>query len=356
MPKMSIRKKTVFVTGSAGLVGSESVKFFSKKNFKVIGVDNDMRRYFFGKEASTAWNLKALKNEFPDYQHHSIDIRDEKRIGKIFKGNRFDLIIHAAAQPSHDWASCEPRTDFSINAHGTLTLLEHFRKYSPNGVFIFVSTNKVYGDLPNALPLIELKTRYEIKKDHPFYNGIDETMSIDQSQHSLFGASKLAADLLVQEYGRSFGLKTVSFRCGCLSGPAHSGAQLHGFLAYLAKCIATGRTYKIFGYKGKQVRDIIHAHDLASAMYYFYLNPKCGEVYNLGGSRFSNISMMEAIERLENLFGKKAKTKYIKKNRSGDHVWYISNISKFKKDYPAWNLTYTMDALLKEICRSKCFS
>lgn len=345
------KKKNVLVTGSAGLIGSQAVSFFSKKGFQVFGIDNDLRKYFFGREASTAWNVKQLKKDFPDYEHFPIDIRDEKKISRIFKTRPFDLIIHAAAQPSHDWAAREPLTDFTINANGTLILLENFRKYSPKGVFIFTSTNKVYGDLPNALPLVELQTRYELDKNHPFYNGINETMSIDQSKHSLFGASKVAADILVQEYGRYFGLKTVAFRGGCLTGPAHSSAELHGFLAYLVRCIATGKTYKIFGYKGKQVRDNIHSYDLINAMYHFYLKPRIAEVYNMGGGRFSNISIIEAIEKLEKIFGRKAKTEYIPQSRSGDHIWYISDLSKFKRDYPDWDLTTNMDDILIEICR-----
>ena len=346
-----MKNKKLLVTGSGGLVGSEAVRFFSGKGFNVIGIDNDMRKTFFGASASVSWNIEGLKEDIPQYRHFNVDIRDSKKIGQIFKSNKFNLVIHAASQPSHDWAVREPITDFTINANGTLNLLENFRKYAPRGVFIFTSTNKVYGDTPNTLPLIELKTRYELRKGHRFYNGIPESMSIDQSKHSLFGVSKASADILVQEYGRYFGLKTVSFRGGCLTGPAHSGAKLHGFLSYLAGCIAKGKTYTIFGYKGKQVRDNIHAYDIVNAMYHFYLKPKCGEVYNMGGSRFSNISILEAIEKLEKILGKKAKTKYVRQNRVGDHIWYISDISKFQRDYPRWKLMYNIDSILDEICK-----
>jgi len=346
-----VKKQKVMVTGSGGLIGSEAVRFFSKKGFDVIGIDNDMRRTFFGESASILWNVRRLKKDIRRYRHFNVDVRDSKKIEQIFRSNTFDLVIHAAAQPSHDWAARDPVTDFTINANGTLTLLENFRKYAPRGVFIFTSTNKVYGDRPNTLPLMELKTRYELRKTHPFYNGINESMSIDQSKHSLFGASKASADLLVQEYGRYFGFKTACLRGGCMTGPAHSGTELHGFLAYLAKCVATGKTYKIFGYKGKQVRDNIHSYDLVNAMHHFYLKPRCGEVYNLGGGRLSNISVLEAIGKLEQRLGKKAKTEYDEKNRSGDHIWYISDLSKFKKDYPGWGLKYNIDAILDEICR-----
>ena len=352
MENSGLKKKNVLVTGSAGLIGSQAVLFFAEKGFEIFGIDNDLRQYFFGEEASTAWNLKQLMESTPKYRHFNADIRDQGAMESIFKEHIFDLIIHTAAQPSHDWAAKEPVTDFTVNANGTLILLENFRKYSPEGVFIFTSTNKVYGDLPNGLPLVEMEKRYELPKNHKFYNGIDESMSIDQSKHSLFGASKVAADILVQEYGRYFGLKTVSLRGGCLTGPAHSGAEMHGFLAYLAKCIATGRSYKIFGYKGKQVRDNIHAYDLVSAMYQIYLKPKCGEVYNMGGSRFSNISMLEAIEKFECLLKKKAITEYVDQNRSGDHIWYISDVSKFKKDYPDWDYRYNIDAIIQEICEA----
>ena len=342
--------KKVLVTGSSGLIGSESVKFYCNKGYEVVGVDNDMRKYFFGPDGSTEWKRKLLESKFSEnYKHFSIDIRDEKDINSLFEKNEFDLIIHVAAQPSHDWAAKEPITDFTVNANGTLILLENFRKYCPKAVFIFTSTNKVYGDRPNSLPLIEKETRYELPEDHEFYNGINETMSIDNSKHSLFGVSKTAADLLVQEYGKYFGLKTGIFRGGCLTGPAHSGVQLHGFLSYLVKCIATGRKYTIFGYKGKQVRDNIHSFDLINAFDHFFKNPKKGEVYNMGGSRFSNISMIEVIKKIENFTGKKANIEYSNKPRIGDHIWYISDVSKFKKCFPKWKYKYNIDDILNDI-------
>lgn len=347
--------KKVLVTGSAGLIGSESVKFFCKKGFEVFGIDNDMRSYFFGQEASTNWNRKKLE-EIKNYQHFNFDIRNQEEIEKLFKKNTFELIIHAAAQPSHDWAAKEPLTDFSVNATATLILLENVRKYCPEAVFIFTSTNKVYGDRPNSLPLIEIDKRYELPKDHAYYKGINETMSIDNTLHSIFGVSKTAADIMVQEYGKYFKLKTTVFRGGCLTGPAHSGAKLHGFLAYLVKCVATGQKYTIFGYKGKQVRDNIHSYDLVNAFYRVYKNPRMGEVYNIGGSRYSNISIREAISKAENILHKKAIIEYVDKNRVGDHMWYISDVSKFKLHYPEWDFTYDGDMILKEICSSGHFS
>lgn len=342
--------KNILITGSGGLIGSEAVRFFINKGYTVFGIDNDMRSYFFGKEASTKWNVEKISRENPSYHHVTLDIRDKNGIKELFSSTPFDLIIHCAAQPSHDWAAREPFTDFEINAYGTLILLEAFRTYSPDGVFIFTSTNKVYGDRPNELPLIELETRYEIDSNHPYYIGIDESMSIDQSKHSLFGASKASADLFVQEYGRYFGLKTACFRGGCLTGPAHSPAELHGFLAYLVKCIATGKKYSIFGYKGKQVRDNIHSYDLVHAFYHFFQNPRIGEVYNIGGSRHSNISMIEAISKIETILGKKGNIEYLETNRIGDHIWYISDVSKFKKHYPGWEYAYDGDAILRGLC------
>ncbi len=352
-----MKHKTALVTGSAGLIGSEAVKFFVAKGFIVHGIDNNMRAYFFGNEASTEWNRKLLeKNLKTRYIHHAIDIRDQKNIDELFKKTRFDLIIHTAAQPSHDWAAKEPLTDFSVNATGTLILLEATRKYCPEAVFIFTSTNKVYGDNPNILPLIEGKTRWDLPKNHPMWKGIGETMSLDRTTHSIFGVSKTAADLMVQEYGRYFGLATGSFRGGCLTGPAHSGTKLHGFLAYLARCIFRGDTYTIYGYKKKQVRDNIHSFDLVNAFYHFYQKPRAGEVYNIGGSRHSNISMLEAIEKIEKIMGKKAKIKYISQNRIGDHIWYISDVTKFKKHYPDWEYEYDIDRILEEICSSGHFN
>ncbi|MBF0123322.1 MAG: NAD-dependent epimerase/dehydratase family protein, partial [Candidatus Omnitrophica bacterium] len=306
----------------------------------------------FGNDGSTVWNLEELKKECPGFIHHDVDIRDFKAVAQVFStyGKDIDLVIHSAAQPSHDWAAREPFTDFGVNATGTLNLLEATRSHCPEAVFIFTSTNKVYGDAPNRLPLIEGETRWEIDKTHPYFqHGIDETMSIDQCTHSLFGASKVAADILVQEYGRYFGMKTGSFRGGCLTGPRHSGAELHGFLAYLMKCAVTGREYKIFGYKGKQVRDNIHSYDLVNSFYHFYQAPRCGEVYNMGGSRFSNCSILEAITLCEEISGKKIKTAYVDTNRVGDHMWWISDVSKFQSHYPAWTLTKNMRDILREI-------
>ena len=343
---------TVLVTGSAGLVGSESVRFFADLGFNVVGIDNDMRALFFGKDASTLWNRNLLKEKYGDrYQHYEIDIRDREKIEVIFKdySSEISLIIHTAAQPSHDWASQDPHTDFTVNANGTLVLLEATRQYCPEAIFIFTSTNKVYGDTPNYLPLKELETRWEIDSDHPCYAGIDESMSIDQSKHSLFGASKVAADILVQEYGKYFGMKTVSFRGGCLTGPMHSGAKLHGFLAYLMKCTIVGEHYTVFGYKGKQVRDNIHSYDLVNAFYHFYQNPRSGEVYNIGGSRHSNCSMLEGIEVCEDLTGKKLSYSYSEINRIGDHIWYISDVEKFKAHYQLWQYKYCLKDILAEI-------
>jgi len=343
--------KKILITGSAGLIGSEAVKFFCERDFSVLGIDNDLRAYFFGKAASTTWNRKLLEQKYRNYSHFSFDIRNIREITKLFRKFRFDLIIHAAAQPSHDWAAREPLTDFSINATATLNLLENYRNYCPEAVFIFTSTNKVYGDRPNQLPVYETETRWELPRSHAFYQGINETMSIDDSLHSIFGASKVAADVMVQEYGKYFSLKTGVFRGGCLTGPAHSGTQLHGFLAYLVQCIAQEKPYNIFGYKGKQVRDNIHSFDLINAFYYFYQRPRCGEVYNLGGSRHSNVSILEAIKKIEKLLGKKVKLKYHKQNRRGDHVWYISDVSKFQSHYPQWKYKYNGEMILEDLCK-----
>lgn len=352
-----MKTKTLLVTGSSGLIGSEAVRFFADKGFFVVGIDNNMRQYFFGKEASTTWQGEALKEILGGkFKLVNADIRDNTAIEKVFKEYQPDLIIHTAAQPSHDWAAKEPLTDFSVNATGTLVMLENFRKYAPKATFIFTSTNKVYGDNPNFLPLEELEHRWELKKDHPFYkHGIDETMSLDNTKHSIFGVSKAAADLMVQEYGKYFGLNTTVFRGGCLTGSGHSGTELHGFLAYLVKCIATGTKYTIFGYKGKQVRDNIHSYDLVNAFYHVYLKPRQGEAYNMGGSRHSNISMLEAIEKIEKILSKKAVTEYVDENRIGDHIWYISDVSKFKQHYPKWEFTYNIDDILVDICKNGHF-
>lgn len=343
--------KKILITGSAGLVGSQAVHHYCSKGYEVVGLDNNFRAYFFGNAASTEWNRKILEEKYPkQYTHYHVDIRDSYTIEQIFKKNKFDLVIHTAAQPSHDWAAKEPITDYTVNALSTLHLLENFRNYSPDGVFIFTSTNKVYGDAPNDLPLIELDTRYEIKPNHRYSRGIDETMSIDNCLHSLFGASKVSADILTQEYGKYFGLNTVCFRGGCLTGPAHSGVPLHGFLSYLVKCIASGQEYTINGYKGKQVRDNLHSFDLINAFNSFFENPRQGEVYNMGGSRVSNISILEAVVKIEKILKKKAKIKYSETNRIGDHIWYISDTSKFISHYPNWKIDYNSDKLLEEMC------
>lgn len=351
-----MRRPLALVTGSGGLIGSECVRFFANKGFDVVGIDNDSRKYFFGSESSTKWNTRLLQKNINNYEHHGVDIRNKKKINEIFRIYKFSLIIHAAAQPSHDWAAKEPLTDFTINALGTLILLEAFRTYRPDAVFVFTSTNKVYGDTPNFLPLRENKTRWELPRSHQYYNGIDESMSIDHSTHSIFGVSKVSADQMVQEYGRYFNLKTASFRGGCLTGPAHSPAQLHGFLAYLVKSIACGKTYTIFGYKGKQVRDNIHSYDVANAIYHFYLKPRMGEAYNLGGSRHSNVSILEAIDKIEQTLGRKAKFKYSDKNRIGDHIWYVSDVSKFRDHYPEWEYTYDSDRIIEELCEYESFA
>jgi len=343
--------KKVLVTGSSGLVGSEAVRFFIKLGFDVVGIDNDARKYFFGSAASTKENKKLLLRDFKNYIHYNSDIRNQKKIEEIFKSYNFSLIIHTAAQPSHDWSAKEPLTDFSINATATHILLEAYRKYCSQAVFIFTSTNKVYGDNPNKLPLIEKNTRYEIAESNIFHKGINETMSLDHCTHSIFGVSKTAADLMVQEYGRYFGLKTGVFRGGCITGPAHSSAKLHGFLAYLVSSIVSGIPYTIFGYKGKQVRDNIHSFDIVNAFYHFYKNPRLGEAYNMGGSRHSNISVHEAISKIEQITGKKAIIKYHPKSRIGDHIWYISDVSKFQRHYPKWKYTYNGNQILEELCR-----
>jgi CDP-paratose 2-epimerase len=347
----------ILITGSAGLIGSESVKYFAKLGFEVVGIDNNMRQVFFGEDASTEWNKNHLLNAYQkNYRHFDVDIRDQKAIASIFEQYNSDisLIIHTAAQPSHDWAAKDPYMDFTVNANGTLTLLESTRKYCPQSVFIFCSTNKVYGDTPNFLPLQEEELRWEIDSNHPYFKGIDETMSIDQTKHSLFGASKVAADVLVQEYGRYFEMKTACFRGGCLTGPSHSGTKLHGFLSYLMRCAMTGNHYEVYGYKGKQVRDNIHSYDLVNAFYHFYQNPRVAEVYNIGGSRFSNCSMLEAIALCEEITGKKMNWSYSETNRIGDHIWWISDVSKFQSHYPNWNFKYTVKDILAEIYHDNC--
>jgi CDP-paratose 2-epimerase len=342
----------VVVTGSCGLIGSETVSFFAEKGFEVVGIDNNLRQSFFGADGSILGNKQRLQKLHKNYRHYFVDIRNQSKISSIFKKYNRDiaLIVHAAAQPSHDWAAKDPEVDFEVNALGTLVMLEALRKFSPQAVFIFTSTNKVYGDTPNRLPLIEKEKRFEISSDHKYFQGIDETMSIDNCLHSVFGASKVAADIMTQEYGRYFHLKTVVFRCGCLTGPAHSGAQLHGFLSYLVKCAVTKRQYKIYGYKGKQVRDNLHSFDLVNAFYHYFQNPRGGgEVYNLGGSRLASISILEAIQMCEQLSGDRFNYEYIDTNRIGDHIWWISDVSKFKTDYPDWQYKFGIEQIIKQI-------
>jgi CDP-paratose 2-epimerase len=347
--------KVAIITGSGGLIGSEAVAFFSNKFDLIIGIDNNLRSYFFGESASTNWNVERIQNLYSNYKHCNCDIRDRVVLEKIFQEYAGDiaLIVHSAAQPSHDWAAKEPITDFTVNANGTLNLLELTRLHCPNAVFIFTSTNKVYGDTPNLLPLLEQELRWEIEEQHPFFKeGINESMSIDQCKHSVFGASKVAADIMVQEYGRYFGMHTAVFRGGCLTGPNHTGAQLHGFLAYLMKCAINKEHYTIFGYKGKQVRDNIHSYDLVNMFWHYYQNPKQGEVYNAGGGRFANCSMLEAIKICEEISGNKLNYSYSETNRIGDHIWYISDVTKFKTHYPDWNYSYNISQTLAEMFMS----
>ncbi len=341
-----------FVTGSAGLIGAEAVRFFSGKGFQIVGIDNNMRKAFFGDDASTEWSRRELESTIPNYTHHHVDIRDRGQIESLFAryGSDIQVVIHTAAQPSHDWAAKDPHTDFTVNANGTLTLLEATRQSCPKASFIFTSTNKVYGDNPNSLPLVERETRWEVDPGHPYAaHGIDETMSVDHTKHSLFGASKLAADALVQEYGRYFGMNTVCFRGGCLTGPGHSGTMLHGFLSYLVKCAITGDKYTIYGYKGKQVRDNIHSFDLVNMFWNYHQNPRPGEVYNAGGSRHSNCSMQEAIAACEKKTGKKMNVVYSETNRIGDHIWYISDVRKFQSHYPGWSYKYNLQDMIQQI-------
>jgi CDP-paratose 2-epimerase len=340
------------ITGSAGLVGSEAVTYFASLGMEVVGIDNGMRAEFFGPDASTRRIRNWLSAKVPRYVHHDVDIRDIDKVSRIFEhyGSDIVLVIHTAAQPSHDWAAKNPNTDFTVNANGTSVMLEAMRQYAHDAVFIFTSTNKVYGDLPNFLPLVELETRWEVDPSHPYAaNGIPESMTIDRSTHSLFGVSKAAADLLVQEYGRYFGMKTACFRGGCLTGPNHSGTQLHGFLAYLMKCAVTETSYTIFGHKRKQVRDNIHSADLIRAFHEFFNHPRSGEVYNLGGGRYSNCSMLEAIALCESITANEFNWKYVPENRCGDHRWWISDTSRFQQHYPHWKPHYDVSRILQEI-------
>lgn len=343
--------KVVLITGSNGLIGSECVSFFAEKFDLVVGVDNDMRKYFFGREASTTANGKELAEKYSNYRNYNADIRNYEELEAIYNlyGSDISLVVHTAAQPSHDWAAKEPLTDFNVNATGTLNLLELTKQYSPEAVFIICSTNKVYGDTPNLLPFEELPTRYELPTSHHYYNGIDESMSIDNSKHSLFGVSKASADLLTQEYGKYFGMKTGVFRGGCLTGGNHKGAKLHGFLSYLIKCAMDDESYTVNGFLGKQVRDQIHSYDVANAFYHFYQNPKQGEVYNIGGGRHSNCSILEAAELIKELTGKEIDFTFSETPRIGDHQWYITDMSKFKKDYPGWSYKYDLKKIFLQM-------
>ena len=340
--------KTVLVTGSNGLIGSEAVAHFDGKGREVHGVDNNMRRVFFGEPGDTSWNLDRLRTITRNFSHHDIDIRDRINLETLFRSQRFDLIVHCAAQPSHDKARDIPILDFEVNALGTVNLLEATRLYCPDAVFILLSTNKVYGDAPNELPLKELDTRWEYARPED-YNGISENCRIDRTLHSLFGASKASADLMAQEYGRYYGMKVCIFRGGCLTGPSHSGVELHGFLSYLVKVAISGGTYSVFGYKGKQVRDNIHSRDVIHAIEEFVANPRCGEVYNLGGGRDNSVSMLEAIDTIEQMTGKKLNWKYVEDNRKGDHICYISDLAKFKSHYPNWDITIGLGEIFRQI-------
>jgi CDP-paratose 2-epimerase len=342
---------TALITGSGGLIGSESVRFFATQGFDVIGIDNDMRATFFGEGASTRQVTDALTGQLDGFHPHDLDIRNADGVDGLFSRHAADLelIVHAAAQPSHDWAASDPQTDFTVNANGTLNLLEAARRHTPNATFIFMSTNKVYGDRPNFLPLEELETRLELPPDHHWFGGIDLEMPIDLCTHSLFGVSKAAADLMVQEYGRYFGMPTVCFRGGCLTGPQHAGAKLHGFLAYLMRCTVTGEPYTIFGYGGKQVRDNIHASDVVTAFAAFHAAPKAAAVYNLGGGRDSNVSMLEAIDLCEAIAGRDLDCTLSDQARIGDHRWWISDLDAFRRDYPDWQLTFGIEDVLRDI-------
>ncbi len=342
---------TAIITGSGGLIGSEAVRYFADAGFDVVGLENDMRARFFGPDASTRAVSEQLVQSYDAFRWMTVDIRDVDAVDRVFEevAPSLELVIHTAAQPSHDWAASDPQTDFTINANGTMNLLESTRRHAPAAPFVFTSTNKVYGDLPNQLPLVEQELRLELPQDHPYYRGIDTSMSIDRSMHSLFGVSKAAADLMVQEYGRYFDMPTVCFRGGCLTGPQHAGAQLHGFLSYLMKCTVTGEKYTVFGYDGKQVRDNIHSADVVSAFEAFRRAPRVAAVYNLGGGRYSNCSMLEAIAMCEAIAGRELDWSHSDQARLGDHRWWISDLDEFKDDYPDWELRFGIEEILREI-------
>ncbi|MFK7918215.1 MAG: NAD-dependent epimerase/dehydratase family protein [Ilumatobacter sp.] len=343
------------VTGSAGLIGSQAAEHFAGLGLHVVGVDNDMRKVFFGDDSSTAWMATALEQKLgSSYTHATLDIRDRPAVEELFKqyGTDIKVVIHTAAQPSHDWAARDPFTDFDVNAVGTLNMIENTRQHCPDAVFIFTSTNKVYGDTPNRLPLNELETRWEIDPSHDYNDGIKEDMSIDMTKHSLFGASKVAADIVVQEYGRYFDMKTSCFRGGTLTGPNHSAAELHGFLAYMMQCTMSGTPYRVFGYKGKQVRDAIHSSDLINCFEEVYKAPRSAEVYNIGGGRFSHTSMQEAIAMCEDITGKQLERTYLDENRIGDHIWWVGSNARFEEHYPNWTQKYNVRAILEEMCEA----
>jgi CDP-paratose 2-epimerase len=338
----------ILVTGSSGLIGSEAVAYFDKQGHEVLGIDNNMRRVFFGEGGDTLWNLERLGSICKRFTHNSIDIRDRVAIEELFSAHRFELIVHCAAQPSHDKARDIPLLDFEVNALGTINLLEATRQHCGDAVFVFLSTNKVYGDAPNEIPLKELETRYDYAREED-YNGVAETCRIDRTLHSLFGASKAAADLVAQEYGRYFGMKVGVFRGGCLTGPSHSGVELHGFLSYLVKVTLNGGRYRVYGHKGKQVRDNIHSYDVVRAIEEFAGNPRPGEVYNIGGGRANSVSILEAIGRIEQLTGRKLDRQYVDEARKGDHICYISDLRKLQTHYPGWKVTRSLDSILEEM-------
>ena len=342
----------ILITGSSGLIGSEVCIFFSKKGYSIHGVDNNLRKVFFGPQGDTSWRLKELQDSIPDFTHHELDIRDRTKVLDLIKEVKPDAIVHAAAQPSHDKAASIPFDDFDVNAVGTINLLEAVRQFCTESPFVHMSTNKVYGDGPNNIKLKELDKRWEYD-DSKFVDGIPETFSIDQCKHSLFGASKVAADVMVQEYGRYFGMATCCLRGGCLTGPAHSGVELHGFLSYLIKCNGEERTYKIFGYKGKQVRDNIHSEDVARFIHFFIDAPRSGEVYNLGGGKENSCSILEAFEICESFSGKKQLFEYVDGHRIGDHICYYSDLTKIRKHYPKFQLINSLGDTIQQIVKAQ---
>jgi len=343
-------QKNLVITGSSGLVGSESVAYFCSRGYRVHGVDNNSRRRFFGPDGDTTPNLKRLSEKFPEFHPHDFDVRDRERMSELFATTRPVAIIHAAGQPSHDLARDLPFEDFEINALATLNLLECCRRYCSESPFLFMSTNKVYGDAPNEIPMVELETRWDFARTEDWY-GISEDCRIDRSTHSIFGVSKAAADLMVQEYGRTFGIPTACFRAGCLTGEYHAGAEQHGFLAYIARVVKEGRHYRIYGYQGKQVRDNLHAYDVCTLFDEFIQAPRCAEVYNLGGGRANSVSVLEAVSGLESLIGKRITTEYVEKPRLGDHQCYISDLRKLQEDYPRWQVTRSLQSILEGLAR-----